>query len=140
MNETAAKSWWGRNWFWVLPVGCLTPVVACGGCFALLFMLVFGALKSSEVYVESLDLAKANDDVKALLGEPIAAGALVSGNIEIQDGSGKADLSIPISGPKGSATIYAVATKSGGKWEYSRLEVVSDDSTTRIDLRAERNR
>ena len=38
------KSWFGRNWKWVVPVGCLTPILVCGGFFTLIFGAVFGML------------------------------------------------------------------------------------------------
>ncbi|MDQ6808418.1 MAG: cytochrome c oxidase assembly factor 1 family protein, partial [Verrucomicrobiota bacterium] len=41
----------------------------------------------------------------------------------VEGTSGKADMTIPISGPHGSGTIYAVATKTAGRWIYSILEV-----------------
>ena len=36
------------------------------------------------------------------------------------------DIAIPISGPKAKGTIYAVGTKSAGKWEFSKLAVQVD--------------
>ena len=44
-------------------------------------------------------------------------------------------MSIPISGPKGKATIYVTATKSGGEWDYSKLYVQLDQTKERIQLR-----
>lgn len=134
MEPSPKRSWWGRNWKWVVPVGCLTPLLCCGGVITLIIAFVFGAIKSSDVYVEALSQAKGNKDVVALLGEPIVAGAFPSGKIEIRNQGGNADLVIPLSGPKGTATIHAVATKNAGRWEYSKLEVVQDGAA-RIDLR-----
>jgi hypothetical protein len=133
MSQPPGPTWWGRNWKWVVPVGCLTPVVVCCGGIGLLVTFVFGALKSSEVYGDALSRARASEEVKTLLGEPIEAGFLVSGKVEVRDSTGTADLSIPVTGPKGSATIHAVATKTAGRWNYSTLEV-ADGSGTRIDL------
>ena len=135
MSQPPARTWWSRNWKWVVPVGCLTPAVLCCGGGGLILTFVFGALKSSEVYTDALARAKANEEVKTLLGEPIEAGFWVSGSVEVGGTSGKADLSIPVSGPKGSATLHAVATKAGGKWVYSTLEAVPQASGTSIDLR-----
>jgi Cytochrome oxidase complex assembly protein 1 len=136
MDQPPSRTWWRRNWKWVVPVGCLTPLLLCGGLTTLIFFLVFGTIKSSDVYTEALARAKANEEVKALLGEPIEAGFWVSGSFEVSGPSGKADLAIPISGPKGSATLYAVATKTGGGWQYSTLEVAPQDAGARIDLRS----
>jgi hypothetical protein len=49
-------------------------------------------------------------------------------------GSGESDLTIPIHGPKGKAKIYAVATKSAGDWESSKLIVKVEDTGETIDL------
>ncbi len=132
------RSWWGRNWKWLVPLGCLTPLVVCGGGITLIVVVVFGAMKSSDVYKEALERARSSAEVKALLGEPIEPGMMVSGNIEVKNDTGKADLSIPISGPKGSATIRAVADKKAGKWEYSTLEVVPAGGGKNIDLRTKK--
>ena len=123
MDQPPTRNWWGRNWKWIIPVGCLTPIVCCGVPTILIFTLVFGAIKSSDAYKDALSTAKADDRVKTLLGEPIEAGYWVSGKVEVSGPSGSADLAIPLSGPKGSATLYVVAKKSAGKWEYTTLEV-----------------
>jgi len=47
----------------------------------------------------------------------------MSGNTNINGASGEANLSIPISGPKGKGTIYVAAKKSLGRWNYSGLTV-----------------
>src|SRR2546430_13562137 len=52
----------------------------------------------------------------------------------VKGGSGDADLSIPISGPKVKGTIYAVATKSPGYWTYFKLEVKIYRTADTIDL------
>jgi hypothetical protein len=136
MNQPPQSNWWSRNWKWVVPVGCLGPLLLGSGLVFLILTAVFGALKSSEPYTQALGSAKANDEVKALLGEPIQAGFWVSGNFQVNGSSGNADFSIPISGPKGSATIYATAIKTAGRWEFTVLEVAPKGSETRIDVRS----
>lgn len=131
-------NWWSRNWKWALPVG------GCGGClfflliiaifFSSIFLAVFGAMKSSDVYKTALSRAKSNPAVIEALGEPVKEGFLTSGSTNVNGASGSADLAIPISGPRGKGTIYVVATKSAGQWSYSRLEVEIDGRRERIDL------
>ena len=70
----------------------------------------------------------------AALGTPIEEGWYLLGNTNVNGRSGDADLSIPVSGPKGKGTIYAVATKSGGEWSYSKLTVKIDSTGEMIDL------
>src|SRR5947207_2453356 len=116
--------WWSLNWKWFVPTGCcLTPLVLVGGFAAFLILVVFGAMKQTDVYKIAVARAKADSRVIAALGTPIQEGWYLSGNTNVNGGSGDADLSIPLSGPKGKATVYAVATKSGGEWSYSKLQV-----------------
>ena len=96
-------------------------------------MLVFGAMKSSDVYKMALKRAQVDPRVRHALGSHIHAGMFVSGSTNVTGGSGQADLSIPISGSKGKGTIYAVATKSEGEWQYSKLTVKTADGED-IDL------
>ena len=116
-------NWWSRNWKWFVPAGCLTLILLFCLFIGLIFTIVMGSMKSSDAYKQAVAKARANPTVVAKLGTPIAEGYFVSGNINVQNNSGNADLQIPISGPKGKAVIHAVASKSAGKWEYSRLTV-----------------
>ncbi len=119
----APPNWWSRNWKWFVPTGCLTLILLFGLFIALIFGVVMGSIKSSDAYKQAVARARANPTVVESLGTPIAEGYFVSGNINVQNDRGNADLQIPISGPKGKAVIYAVAVKSGGQWEFSRLSV-----------------
>jgi hypothetical protein len=116
-------SWWTRNWKWFVPVGCLTLILLFCLFVGAIFALVMGSMKSSDAYKQAVAKARANPNVVEKLGTPIAEGYLVSGNINVQNDTGDCDLQIPISGPKGKAVIHAVAHKSAGKWEYSRLTI-----------------
>jgi len=116
-------NWWSRNWKWFVPTGCFTLILLFCLFMALIFTVVMGSMKSSDAYKQAVAKARANPNVVEKLGTPITEGYLVSGNINVQNDSGNADLQIPISGPKGKAVIHAVATKSAGKWEYSRLTI-----------------
>ena len=95
---------------------------------------VFGLLKSSDAYRLAVQQAVDNHAIIEALGQPVEPGFLMSGNIQLNGASGEANLAIPLSGPKGSGTLYAIATKSAGEWTYSRLEMVISGSGTRIDL------
>ena len=99
-----------------------------------IFGAVFGMMKSSDAYKIAVARAKADERVISALGTPISEGWLVSGKTNVTGGSGEADLSIPISGPKGKGTIYAVATKFAGEWTYSKLVVKIDSTGETIDL------
>lgn len=130
-----APGWWSRNWKWFVPTGCcLTPLILGGAFVAFLVLVVFSALKQSDAYKIAVARAKADSRVTSALGTPITEGWYLSGNTNVNGASGDADLSIPISGPKGKGTIYAVATKSAGEWTYSKLAVKIDSTGDTIDL------
>ena len=97
-------------------------------------VIVFSAMKSTDLYKDALARAKAHPAVVEALGLPIRDGFLVSGNTSVNGASGEANLSIPISGPNGKATIYVSATKSLGQWNYSGLVAEIEKTHQRINL------
>jgi hypothetical protein len=100
---------------------------------ACMVFFVFSVLKSTDVYKTALDRAKNDQRVVAALGTPIREGMFTSGKINVTGPSGEADIGIPISGPKGKATIYVIGTKSAGEWTFSKLSVQVDGGEA-IDL------
>jgi hypothetical protein len=132
--QPESRGWWSRNWKWFVPTGCLTFVVIAALLGCAIFFVVTKAMKASEAYQTAFDTAKDDPRVVAALGKPITPGYFTSGSINVNGSSGDAELSIPISGPKGKGTIYLEATKSAGEWTYSKLEVELVESGERIDL------
>ncbi|HYX68348.1 MAG TPA: cytochrome c oxidase assembly factor 1 family protein [Terriglobales bacterium] len=128
------EGWFARHWKAVVGVGCLGVVILGGALMAGIFFLVMGGIRSSDVYQQALAKANANPEVVVRLGQPIKPGWMVSGSINVSGPTGDADLAIPVSGPKGKGTIYAVAKKSAGEWTFSRLEVEVEGQPGRIDL------
>jgi len=134
MWQVEQKEWWDRNWKWFLPIGCLGALIVLTAFVATILAVVFGIFKYSDVYMESLAQAQVNPAVIEALGSPVKEGFFVFGSIHVTGPAGEADLAIPISGPKGSGTIYVVATKSAGRWQFTILEVEIKDLEDRIDL------
>lgn len=134
MGEAVEPSWWNRNWKWFVPVGCLSIIAVFAAFIALILYVVFGVMKSSDVYVQALDRARNNPAVVSALGAPIETGFFTSGSINVSGPSGDAELAIPISGPKGRGTLYLEARKSAGQWSYSQLVVQIEQTSRIIDL------
>src|SRR5438477_12899894 len=88
-----SNSWWKRNWKWFVPIGCLTgclTIIVLAVIFAgTIALIVFGAIKSTDVYKEALARAKANPAVIESLGSPIIEGLLDSGNNKVNVAIGK---------------------------------------------------
>ena len=137
MNGVQKRSWWQRNWKWVVPVGCLTPIIICGGGVALFMSLILGTMKSSEAYSQSLAQVKADTAIQAALGTPIEAGFMVSGNVSFDGSSGHADLSYSVIGPNDSGQVFAIADKTAGAWRFTMLDVQIASTGDRIDLLTE---
>jgi hypothetical protein len=122
---------------WVVPAGCVGLVLIFGGCITGIVAVVFGAIKSSTPYTESLVAVRANQAVQQELGLPIEPGFLVTGNLNTSATSGHADLSYAVSGSNGSGTVYLVADKAAGEWSFVTLQLTLDKSGKQIDLLAE---
>lgn len=136
MEEVKQKSWFGRNWPWVLPVGgCLTIIV--------LFVLgvgaaVFGVSKmvtGSEPYEYAYEKAIQNEAVIQALGNPIEKGFVGSNsNYSYKNGEGRVSLTIPINGPLNDAFIYVEGVKEDDEWTYTKLyvDIKNDDNDVNL--------
>ena len=134
LHQEKSRNWWQRNWKWFVPVGCLGALVIFAAFIMLIVTVVFGMIKSSDVYKDALATARAHPSLVKALGSPIEEGIFVMGSINMSGASGQADLAIPISGPNGKGTIYAVASRSAGQWTFSKLFVEIKTTKERIDL------
>ena len=128
------SNWWKRNWKWFVPLGCFTVVLMFVIFVGSILVIVFSAMKSTDVYKDALARVKADPAVIEALGSPIKDGFLMSGNTNVNGASGESNLAIPISGPKGKGTIYVSANKSLERWNYSGLVVEVAQTHERIDL------
>jgi hypothetical protein len=133
---TQPKGWLARRWKLLLGVLVALMVLGIAGVFGIL-TLIMSAIKGSDVAKEGMTRARSNPAVVQYLGTPIEEGWLVSGSINVSDGSGDANLSLPISGSKGKGTLYVIAQKSAGTWTYSLMQAAIEGSGQRIDLLAQ---
>ena len=138
INPAAAppRNWWQRNWKWAVPVGCGSVIVFFALFILAIMVFVFSVIRSTDVFRDAVERAKANPEVRAELGEPVKEGWWVSGNVNTSGPSGTADISIPLQGSIKDGKVYAVAHKSAGRWSYDTLEVAVDGKAERINLLA----
>ncbi|NOT88149.1 MAG: hypothetical protein HOP03_08195 [Lysobacter sp.] len=134
MPDAPREGWWQRHWRWAIPLLCVFCLGVFAGVFALFMSVLFGAMRSSDVYTTAMQRARDNPQVVAALGAPFEPAWYLTGHLETSDTSGKADLQIPISGPKGEGDLTIAAEKSAGQWTYSTLIVAIDGQTAPIDL------
>jgi uncharacterized membrane protein YhaH (DUF805 family) len=129
---TRSPDWMKQNWKWFVPLLCLVAVV-CIGVFTVFFE---NLMKSSDAYSGAFARAKANSAVITALGTPIKDGFFVSGSISENNSWGRANLVIPITGPKGAAKVYVSASKSSDKWHFDSLVAQIDKTQAQIDILA----
>jgi hypothetical protein len=131
------KSWLGRHWMWCIPgVGCLA-MIAVGIVVAIgIVILSMTVLKNSDVYKGAVMRAQQSEALREEIGSPVRPGLFVLGSINITILSGHANVRFTVSGPRGKAKMSAVATRSGGPWEYSVLMAEVQGSGRSINLLA----
>lgn len=133
METHQNKSWFSRNWGWVLGGGCLTLIIVAAIGIGALFFGVTKAFKSSEPYQYAMEKTLHNNTVVEALGEPIEGG-MINGNISFENSTGEANFSIPISGPDGSGRIFISAKKFSDEWTYDELYVELDGLERKVNL------
>jgi hypothetical protein len=117
-----------------VPVGCLLPILCIAGFALAVFYFVVDVMKESDAYKMALVRAQTNPALVQAIGSPISQTGIVFGNTNANGPTGEANLSIPLSGPKGKATLYVEAKKSADVWLFQTLAVEIENTGERIDL------
>jgi len=139
-ENTHKKSWWKRNWKWVVPTGGCLGLILLFVIFAgSLFFGISSALSDSQASLDAMDKVKTNKNVIALLGEPIEQNGMTGGSYNYSNGHKTAEITIPIKGPYGEATIRVEGEGVDDNWSYNKMLVFISDTETVIDLLEEKS-
>jgi hypothetical protein len=117
------RTWFERNWKWLVPVLVVLVIVAFSVCVGVVVHMVESTIQASYPYRVAVKRAKESPAVTAKLGTPVHIGSVVSGTYIFKGSAGNAKLSIPISGPNGKGRIIVVAEKHANRWNFETLEV-----------------
>jgi len=90
------------------------------------------AIRKTEPYTHSVELALESPQVRQALGEPVTVGWFTQGAVNDSNG-GEAQMYIPLRGPNTSATIRVNATNRNGTWKYWAIRVDTEQGE-HIDL------
>lgn len=104
--------------------------------FALLYALIMMGLNSSDPYRLTVETLRDHPQLERSLGLPVQPSGwwTTTGNIELHNSQGSANLSFDIEGPKGSGAAFAKLRKDEGQgWSIRQLYVFTDNSE-RIEL------
>jgi hypothetical protein len=119
--------------------GLIIWVVVIGGVSALAFSIP-RIMKSSDAYQMTMEAIRADQRVKDAIGDDLTDSFWIGGSVSVDaNGTGDAQLSIPIQGSKGSGNAMSHAVRRGGIWTMRLLVVTVDGSETPIVLVNEDN-
>ncbi len=121
-------------------IGC-----SCGGCAAIalgvvalavfIVAIVMYSLRSANGTQEAVARAKQHPQIVAVLGEPIEVGWIISGSVKGTGVGSNVEVSIPLSGSKGSGTLIAHGFReTEQKWNFSVLSFAPKGSANGINL------
>lgn len=135
MEEGRQKSWFSRNWGWVLGGGCLVTIIIGVLFIGATVWGVFKAVGESEPYMYAYEKAIQNEVVKEALGTPIEKG-FVGSNTEYSYKDNKATvvMTIPINGTLNNGLIYLEGIKENDVWKYTTLYVDVNNVDEDIEL------
>jgi len=95
-----------------------------------------GRLSCADAFLGGCALGRAQENPAVIeaIGSPISQTGIVSGNSNVNGATGELNLSIPLRGPKGKATLYVEAKKSADIWYFQTMVVKIEKTGERIDL------
>ena len=123
----------GTSPFVLVGLGCALLLFGIGLFAAFVMFVVVGSMRSSMPYQDAVRRAQSDPRVITMLGEPMEVGWFISGTIKITGASGSANLAIPLHGPRGKATIHAIAEKRRRDWHFTQL-IVTPEAGDEVDL------
>ena len=123
VSSTACRTsgtWWSRHWVRIILITCGGTVVLFFGSVAFIIFGAFSMMRSSGACQEAVARVASKPAIVQALGSPIETGWFVMGTL---DPGRRAEMTIPVSGPRGRARIYVDASKTKGKWNFTTLTV-----------------
>jgi hypothetical protein len=127
----AGQTWWNRNWIRVVVAGCCGAVALFLGGIILIVVAAFAMMRSSGACEEAVSRAESSPAVVQALGTPLEVGWFVIGTLNPGE---SAEITIPVTGPRGKARIDVVASKATGTWVFSTLAIRLKTTGEQISL------
>ena len=135
MEAQKQKSWFGRNWPWIIPVGgCLTVILLFVFGIGAIFFGVSKVMKNSAPFEHAIQLAENNPEVVRYLGNNIETYGIFSGNVSLNNDDIDVDVKTSIKGTKGKGSLLIKGEKLDGEWTYEKLYVLIKDTNEKIHL------
>lgn len=118
------------KWYLLAGGGCLLVVIiGIGAVVGLVGFGVYG-LATSDASLAAQAFVQQSGTIKAELGEPLTT-TWSGGNIAINNGVGKADQTILVTGPKGAGTVVVIlASANSGPWSITSADYTGPNGKT----------
>lgn len=122
MPRREVREGWSSTTKWVLAAVLSLPLCCCGG----------GAVMGLRLWTEgprsaALDRVTNHPAVIDALGAPVSGDVFFSGNFNVTEEGGLADVRIGLSGSKRDGVLHVKGVRTAQIWGFSRLRVVADD-------------
>lgn len=96
--------------------------------FAVIFFGVMMVFNNSDAYRLTVDHLRNHPNLERRLGLPVEPSSWwTSGNINLENNEGWAELNFEVEGPRGTGTVYVYMKKVRGVWSTRQLSVFSED-------------
>ena len=127
-NLVENKSWWNKNWKWIIPVFGIFLfsifTISTTGIGENTFDVI-KAYADPDLVETALNKAQENEEVKELLGtlEQVDKMAKLEGSVKYSNNDTSVDISVRVKGSKGNGRMRILAERSGGTWEYKKIVI-----------------
>ena len=122
------KSWWKRNWNWV--VVCLVLLIVASTILFNTKIIGVGAditkaYLETSLYTDALQKAQADNRVTEILGtlQPIDKLAILEGAVTYTDSNQRVSSTIRVKGTKGKAKMDIKAQRVQNIWKYNQINI-----------------
>ena len=121
------KSWWQRNWKWILPIGIILFLVSI-----VLTLSIDGnptdilqAYNEDVLYKNAIDKANSNERVIEVIGkiDDLDQLAILEGSSKYSNNNNSIEITFRVTGDKGKGKMDISADKNGSEWEYKKISI-----------------
>ncbi|HEA30279.1 MAG TPA: hypothetical protein ENH91_09835 [Leeuwenhoekiella sp.] len=122
------KSWWKRNWKWLVPVSAIILI-----SIGIFFFSVMGGIATdfaqayadTELYENAIKRVNGDETAHRLLGEiePIDKLVILEGEVRYSNENKSVNSTVRINGTKERAKLDITANRIGEEWKYIKINV-----------------
>jgi hypothetical protein len=134
MADVQQRSWFARNWIWVVPVGCLLPIVGCVVAVVGCGIWGMSMIQESPALKSTMAVSTNPDVMNALGGNVSVSRQPPQDMVMVGSGVTNVDFTYDIRGASGTATVHVVADRQGDKWNYTTHTVTIEGTGQVINV------